>query len=174
MKTRFVAVGIAGLAACAGGNHAATQSHEGDVASIQAVVRRLETAWTTGNGEAWGREFADDADFTVWFGMRVKGREAIALSHQRIFDTIYKNTRVEMHIAGIHFITADVALVDIDAWVTNKGEERGAQDAEVHPLIVMARSDTGWAIEAFQNTPNYGPTRIVNGDIRLQPEFAGQ
>lgn len=176
MKSKNAAISLTWIAltACATGNEVTATVQADDVASIEAVVTRLEEAWTAGNGEAWGREFTEDADFTVWFGPRVKGREAIAQGHKRIFDDIYRNTRVEMEVAGIRFLTPDIALVDIDGWVTNASETRAARDAEVHPLIVMARSDSGWKVEAFQNTPNFGPTRVVNGDIRAQPEFTGQ
>jgi hypothetical protein len=44
-----------------------------DRAAIQAVVAGL--------AEAWGSYFAEDADFTAWFGLYLKGRDAIAASH---------------------------------------------------------------------------------------------
>ena len=42
--------------------------------------------------KAWGAHFAEDADYVIINGMRIKGREAIDSGHQQIFDTIYKGS----------------------------------------------------------------------------------
>src|ERR1044071_6099855 len=63
--------------------------HAKDEAAIRAIIVGLADAWTRGDGEAWGRAFAPDADFTVWNGLYVQGRDAIARGHTQIFSTIY-------------------------------------------------------------------------------------
>ncbi|MDZ7768083.1 MAG: hypothetical protein U5K38_02875 [Woeseiaceae bacterium] len=44
---------------------------------ITAVFDTLTHAWRSKDGQQWGERFLDDADFTVWFGLELKGKEEI-------------------------------------------------------------------------------------------------
>jgi len=47
-------------------------------------------AWSVGDGAAFAAPFADDADFVVFEGTHLKGRQQIASFTQQIFDTVVK------------------------------------------------------------------------------------
>jgi uncharacterized protein (TIGR02246 family) len=56
------------------------------------VLKQLEDAWNSANGDAFGAPFAEDADFVTIRGEHYTGRVAIAKGHQAIFDSIYKGS----------------------------------------------------------------------------------
>ena len=124
-----------------------------DETAIRSVVAGLTQAWTDGDGEAWGSAFADDADFTVWFGLPIAGRDEIARGHAFIFDSVYAGTTYHLNVRGIRFLGPDVAVVHLEGRVASEGAPLPENPDSV-PLAVMAREADGWKIVAFQNTPH--------------------
>ena len=125
-----------------------------DRAAIQAVVAGL--------AEAWGSYFAEDADFTAWFGLYLKGRDAIAASHQQIFDTVYKNTKVRLEIRSLRFLRPDVAVVHLNGSVVGEGEEL-SDEPHVVPVAVLTKESGSWRLAVFQNTKNSMSERAPHG-----------
>src|SRR4029077_13387198 len=136
-----------------------------DRVAIQAVMAGLAEAWGKGDGQAWGSYFAEDADFTAWFGLYLNGREAIAASHQQIFDTSYKNTNVRLEIRSLRFLRPDVALVHLNGSIVGGGE--GLPD-EPHavPVAILTKESGSWRVAVFQNTRNSMSEIRGTGDIR--------
>lgn len=122
-----------------------------DEAAIRAIVAGLAEAWTAGDAEGWAKPFAEDADFTVWTGAYVKGREGIARGHEQIFNTIYKGTKQRLAVRSIRFLGDDVAVVHVEGSVVRK-EEDFPESPQVVPVFVLARDAGHWQIVAFHNT----------------------
>jgi uncharacterized protein (TIGR02246 family) len=145
-----------------------------DEIAIYGVFERLTEAWRDGDGNAWANEFVEDADFTVWFGFILKGREQIAWGHQLIFDTFYADTVFELGIRQIRFVTPDVAIVHLNGSVVREGEAR-AEESDAVPMAVLRQDDSHWKIVAFQNTPNAADEmRNKSGDLRLFKKYAAE
>jgi uncharacterized protein (TIGR02246 family) len=83
-------------------------------APIRAIIAEQEAAWNAGDGQAYARHLAPDASFTNLFGMVMYGAQAFAKRHSEILATFYKGTTKQHSIRRIRFVTADVAVVDID------------------------------------------------------------
>jgi len=64
--------------------------------TVDEVVSELERAWNSGDGDAWAARFAEDAEFVDVVGRVQQGRAVIAAEHQKIFDTIYRGSRIEI------------------------------------------------------------------------------
>ena len=90
-------------------------SHAADEAAIRESVKQMENGWNTKSGALFAKPFAEDADYVVINGMYIKGRSVIETAHQRIFDTIYKDTTVSLTVKQIRFLRTDVAVVHISA-----------------------------------------------------------
>ena len=69
-----------------------------DRAALDLIVRRLEAAWNTGDGEAFASPFAEDADFVTIRGEHFSGRAAIGAGHAAIFRTIYAGSTNHMTV----------------------------------------------------------------------------
>ena len=138
--------------------------NEYDVKKIEAVVERIFEAWREGDAVKYANEFEDDIDYVVWNGMKFKGRAANIRSHQQIFDTFYKGTRVETKIVSIRFLSQEVAAVHLEAQLF-RGETRVPNVPPVRPLLIMKKSKKGWKIAVFQNTPIIKRGELVVGRL---------
>lgn len=121
-----------------------------DEAAIRDNVKQLETGWNTKDGALFAKPFAEDADYVVINGSYIKGREVITVQHQRIFDTIYKNTTLSLTVKQVRFLRPDVAVVHASGHRDSPTKEL-VQDAIM--TFVMTKERQGWTISAFQNTP---------------------
>ena len=124
---------------------------------IRTIVAAQALAWNAGNGDAYAQHLAADASFTNIFGMVMYGREAFAKRHQEILATFYKGTTKHHSVRRIRFITADVALVDIDNEVRGVKTMPGGAIVPAGGVIktqlmeVFVRRDGRWWIEAYHN-----------------------
>lgn len=122
-----------------------------DEAAIRTIIAGLADAWTRGDAESWSRAFTEDADFTVWNGLYVKGREAITRGHADIFRTIYKDTKQRLSVRSIRFLREGVAVVHVEGSVVKKDEAFPATPQAV-PVMVMTKERGEWRVAVFQNT----------------------
>jgi uncharacterized protein (TIGR02246 family) len=126
-----------------------TPPQENHEAPMRESVKQLETGWNTKSGALFAKPFAEDADYVVINGMYLKGRPAIESTHQRIFDTIFKDTRITLTVKQIRFLRPDVAVVHVSGHRDGPTPDL-VQDAML--TLVMTREKEGWTIAAFQNT----------------------
>lgn len=144
---------LAALAACAlyAAAGAAAGTDGADEAAIRENVRQMEAGWNAKDGALFAKPFASDADYVVINGSYIKGREAIAQGHQRIFDTFYKESTLSLSVKQVRMLRPDVAVVHVTG--TNK-TPRGAEThtSEAIITLLMTKESGGWKIAAFQNT----------------------
>src|SRR5688572_21286812 len=124
-------------------------SRAADEAALRESVKQMETGWNTKSGALFAKPFAEDADYVVINGMYIKGRATIETQHQRIFDTIFKDTRINLTVKQIRFLRPDVAVVHVNGHRDGPTKEL-TQDAIL--TLVMTKDQHGWSIAAFQNT----------------------
>lgn len=120
-----------------------------DEAAMRESVKQLETGWNTKSGALFAKPFAEDADYVIINGMYIKGRATIESAHQRIFDTIYKDTNISLTVKQIRFLRPDVAVVHVTGHRDGPTKDL-TQDAML--TLVMTKEQHGWTIAAFQNT----------------------
>jgi uncharacterized protein (TIGR02246 family) len=120
-----------------------------DEAVLRDNVKYLETGWNTKSGALFAKPFAEDADYVVINGMYIKGHATIETAHQRIFDTIYKDTNINLTVKQIRFLRPDVAVVHVTGHRVGPTKEL-TQNGML--TLVMTKEKQGWTIAAFQNT----------------------
>ena len=123
-----------------------------DEAAIRAIIIRVQDGWNAGDGKAFAAPFAEDADYVVVNGMRIKGREVIAAGHTQIFETIYKGSHNTASIQGVRFIRDDVAIAHIE-WRLKFRQGDTPREARAMCSMVMTKQNGQWSITAFHNTP---------------------
>jgi uncharacterized protein (TIGR02246 family) len=122
-----------------------------DEAALRAGVEQMVKGWNMKSGAEFAKPFAEDADYVVINGMKIKGRAAIAQGHQGIFDTIYKNSTLSYETEQIRFLRSDVAVVHVRAALkVTRGDATQIGDARI--TLVMTKNKDQWEIAAFQNT----------------------
>jgi len=130
-----------------------TDDKSEDAAAIRANVEQMVKGWNMKSGAEFAKPFAEDADYIIINGMLLKGREAIGQQHQRIFDTVYKDTKLKIEIRQIRFLRSDVAIIHTKANVVKKDDAFPAV-AGAFPSLVLSKDGGKWQIVAFQNTAN--------------------
>ena len=146
----FVALVACALYASAQGS-AVPNTSAADEAAIRESVRQMEAGWNTKSGPLFAKSFAEDADYVVINGTHITGRETIDKGHQRIFDTIYKDSTLSLSVKQIRFLRPDVAVVHVAGHnKIRQGEQVNEEDAIM--TLVMTKDKGEWKIAAFQNT----------------------
>jgi uncharacterized protein (TIGR02246 family) len=92
-----------------------------DENAIRAIHQRMIDAWNAGDGAAFAAPFSDGADFVVWDGTHLKGRQQIASFTQRVFDTVAKGSRLEGEVKFVNFLSPQLAVVHSAVRVTLPG-----------------------------------------------------
>ncbi len=133
-----------------------------DERAVREAVRQMEAGWNTKSGAAFAKPFAEDADYVVVNGMQIKGRDAIDKGHQRIFDTIYKDSSLALTLKQVRFLRPDVAVAHVAARLkVRHGEQTQEGDAIITTVLTKDKGE--WRIAAFQNTGvSVAPGRPAN------------
>jgi uncharacterized protein (TIGR02246 family) len=122
--------------------------------AVRDVLVYLREAWERGDGEAYASLFSEDAQYVTAPGERLHGRKSIADSHQEIFDTFFKGTKLgRSYASSFRRITSDVVLVESAGSVLFPGETEHRVAPNGLMTLVVARQDNAWRIVSFQNTP---------------------
>ena len=125
--------------------------------AIRSIVAAQVAAWDAGDGPRFAARIAPDVSFTNLFGMVMYGKPAFVTRHSEILATFYKGTTKRHGIRRIRFVTADVAIVDIDNEVHGvKAMPPGIavpRDGIIRTQLmeVFVRRDGGWWVEAYHN-----------------------
>jgi len=118
---------------------------------VAKIVAELEAAWNAGDGAAFARTFADDADFVNIRGEHHRSREAIAKGHEAILATIYKGSTVRFQLEGARPIAGGVVLAHVKSLLKAPSGPLAGEHNALFSLVLI--EDQGvWRIVAFHNT----------------------
>ncbi|HEX4715378.1 MAG TPA: SgcJ/EcaC family oxidoreductase [Ktedonobacteraceae bacterium] len=130
-----------------------------DEHALHNLFQELQDGWNRGDGQAYAASFTEDADYIVWNGTALKGRQAIAAAHQQLFETRFQGSRLEGFIQHIRFLSDDIALVHLHGRPQIPGQALPAPEEYSIQTLVAIRQADGWCGTAFQNTlmqPGFG------------------
>jgi uncharacterized protein (TIGR02246 family) len=119
------------------------------VAAIERIYDIHNEAWCKGDGDVYASVFTEDADFISFDGTHTTGRDAIARSHQELFDRFLSGTCLEGRITRVKFLRPDAAVVHVVS-----GTRFGDSDVVRRPSIqtyVAVEQDGEWRFSSFHN-----------------------
>jgi uncharacterized protein (TIGR02246 family) len=128
---------------------AASNQHQ-DETVIHTLFDELLAAWGRGDGHAYGALFTDNADYVAFDGSHTKGQRTIAESHQKLFDSWLKGTRLSGEIVSLRFLKPDVAIIHATGATLMPGKDRPVRPS-IQTLIAVKQDDV-WRFAAFHNT----------------------
>ncbi|WP_375768819.1 SgcJ/EcaC family oxidoreductase [Archangium gephyra] len=129
-----------------------------DEASLRKLVAEQTEAWNRHDAAAWSKDFAPEAEFINIVGTVFSGREEIQKRHAAVFASLFKDSKSEVTVRKIVFVTPGVAVVDTEHVVTGyTGLPPGVQATEPGVLrtrmrYVLKQTGGKWSIVAGQNT----------------------
>lgn len=124
------------------------------LALVQQALTDLAAAWNKGDATAYGALFTDDADYITFFGLHLKGRQAIEDSHRHLFEGPMKGSQMSgADGTDIRLLSTDVALVVSNGGGTTVNAD-AAPDPERQSVVTFTavRAGEGWLFSSFQNT----------------------
>ena len=142
----FTAVAVAGVIGAQ-----TSRSQSADEAA--KLVQNLQDSWNKKDGTQWATSFAPEHDYVVFTGrflpkMTPKDN---ASAHQQVFDGMYKDVDLALHVAKTRSLTPEIGVVHIQGYKYAKGKPDERQ-GEMMITAVVQNFPTGWKIVAFQNT----------------------
>ena len=117
---------------------------------VTGMVAELEAAWNAADGSRFAAPFAEDADFIHVLGGRGRGRASIADAHSRLFETIYRDSRVSFRLDSQRTIGPTVVAL-LEQKLSFQLDGR-SQSMTCRPTLVLERSDDALAIVLMHNT----------------------
>ena len=120
-----------------------------------ALLARLQAAWNAGDGDAWGREFAPDADSIGVQGVEVHGQALIASRHAKVFATALKGSTMTITLQKARMLSPDAAVLDTVQKVANANDKKiiaAIGTDGVHVTCVVQRMGGRWVVVHGQNT----------------------
>jgi uncharacterized protein (TIGR02246 family) len=135
-----------------------------DAAALAGLVRAAAESWDRGDGAGYGRLFTADSDYVAFDGTHLCGREANARHHQRLFDTVLRESRLVFEeVPEVRFLTPDVAVLHTIGSVVMPWQRRVAARRRSNQTMVAVREKDGcWRVAAFHNT-RCRPMRLPEG-----------
>jgi len=129
-----------------------TTEYSADERAVRDLFQRLLDDWDRGDGGAYGSRFTEDADYVAFDGSHTRGREAIAASHQELFDKYLEGSRLIGRIEGVKFLGPDTALVHATGNTLMRGKPRPAPERYSIQTLVAVRHEGEWRFAAFHNS----------------------
>jgi len=132
-----------------------TRSHSArlaDEVALRALYQQITDGWNLGSGKAFAVAYTEDADYVGFDGTHLEGREEIAMSHQQLFDSFAKGSRLAGKIANVRFLTPEVAIVNAVGGVVMAWQSDFEPEETYTQTMVAMKRNGSWRITLFQNT----------------------
>ena len=116
------------------------------------VLARLESAWNTADGAAFGAVYAPDASFVTIRGDHIVGSTAIGAGHAGIFTTIYAGSVNRMELVRAEQVAPGTVLaISVNTLDCPTGPLAGIHRAVSTSLLVRG-GDGSWLASLTHNT----------------------
>ncbi len=130
-----------------------TQIQTSPAAIAQDVLDRLQAAWNSGDGAAYGAVYGTDASFVTVRGEHLVGRQAIGEGHAGIFASIYAGSVNRMKLLSADQVSPGVVRAISAATLTcPSGPLAGVHQAMSTNIIVSDPTGDQPFVIAAQNT----------------------
>ncbi|MET7999994.1 SgcJ/EcaC family oxidoreductase [Nonomuraea glycinis] len=115
---------------------------------IHNLIDSVYETWNAGDAAAYAALFTEDADYITYFGLRLKGRQAIDEGHRDLFKMPIKIEAVDE--PSVRMLSDTVALVIATGASVVNGEREPGRDSVL--TYTAVHTPEGWRFASFQNT----------------------
>ncbi|MEO3793122.1 SgcJ/EcaC family oxidoreductase [Nonomuraea sp. B10E15] len=118
-------------------------------AEVTHLLARMTETWNAGDATAYAELFTRDAEYITFFGLHLRGRQAIEDTHRKLFQTPIKLGPAD-EAPLVKALSDDVALVISGGGSTVDGEPDPSRASII--TLTALRTPEGWRFASFQNT----------------------
>jgi uncharacterized protein (TIGR02246 family) len=125
---------------------------------IQSLLQTWQAAWASMDGNAYGANYAEDAEFINPLGGVLSGRQAIAAQHVFLFNGPFAGSVQNVQVRRIAPLTGTLAIVDMDNLLTGYAAlppglgETAPGELATRMRLVVGKTGSRWEILAQQIT----------------------
>jgi uncharacterized protein (TIGR02246 family) len=125
---------------------------DADEEAIRSLASKAAESWFDGDGKAYAALFDEDADYVTFGGIHLKGRDQIALAHQRLFEGPLAGSRLSLEVKGVRFLGPDIALMHVEGGVVEAGQTELTPARNSLQTLVVRKQAGEWHVAACQVT----------------------
>ena len=118
---------------------------------LKDLFNKLVAGWNSGEGETYAACFTDDVDYVTFFGQHLKGRQSVAVSHQKLFDGIMRGSTMVADIKQIRFLSSDIAIIHGVGAIKMRWQKKAPKTRNSINTNVAVRENGEWKLSAFHN-----------------------
>ncbi|TDE55647.1 SgcJ/EcaC family oxidoreductase [Nonomuraea mesophila] len=118
-------------------------------AEVTHLLARMTETWNAGDATAYAELFTQDAEYITFFGLHLRGRQAIEDTHRELFKTPIK-LEPDGEQPVVKALSGDVALVISGGGSTVDGQADPSRTSII--TLTALRTPEGWRFASFQNT----------------------
>ena len=139
--------------------------NDNDNTAVAGLAAGFTAAWNAHDMDAFGKLFADDAEFVNVAGMWWRGRREIQGAHKHTHATFFRESVLSGQVASIKFLSPDVGLLHVTWRLVGQLDPAGKTGAPRNGVLVLTAVRTGedWKIAAAQNT-----NELPEGRVRMR------
>jgi uncharacterized protein (TIGR02246 family) len=126
--------------------------HEHDLREVRALYTRTMDGWNAGSATAFAAAFADECEFVAFDGTRFHSRDELIRTHEPLFRTHLKGTRLIGDVTDVRFIGEDVAVLHAFGSTIMRGRRTSSPARDSIQTLVASKHAGQWQLVAFQNT----------------------
>jgi uncharacterized protein (TIGR02246 family) len=125
---------------------------------IQELLQAWQASWASMDGNAYGANYAEDAEFINPLGGVLSGRQAIAAQHVFLFNGPFAGSVQTNQVRRIAPLTGTLAIVDLDGLLTGVVafppglDETAPGEVATRGRLVVGKTGSRWEILAQQMT----------------------
>ncbi|WP_018174295.1 MULTISPECIES: SgcJ/EcaC family oxidoreductase [unclassified Thioalkalivibrio] len=130
-----------------------------DEGEIQRILEAKEAAWEAGDGEAWARDYQEDAGLVNLFGTRFDDRATNAKRHTEVLQGPFAGSSLSVDVQDISMLSEDTAFAEAVLRVSDIESmpaglpDRGDGVLYTRMSFLLERDDHhGWQIRFGHNT----------------------
>lgn len=123
-----------------------------DSAQAAGLPRRIIEAWAAHDAKAFADVFTDDGTM-VLPGVMCVGGDQIRDFMGNAFQGPFKGTRVSGTPVSARALGSDAAVLVTHGGVLAPGDEEVSETRAVRACWVATRTEDGWRLAAYQNSP---------------------
>jgi len=130
----------------------ATDVQSSNEATLRAQLTALGEAWGRGDANAYAALFTPDADYVVFDGTRLRGRDQIAHAHRQLFERWLKGSRLVWGDFDVDFPAPGVAIIHSQGAILKRSQTTPSRSRWSVQTIVAILREGVWSFQAFHNT----------------------
>lgn len=119
---------------------------------IGALLDKLVVSWNAGDGQGYAAVFDENCDYVTFNGDHLSGRAAVAESHDVLFNTHLRGSKLFFETIGMRRIAPEIVLVHGVGNSLLSGQKHPSPSRRSIQTLIAVNNACLWRFTSFHNT----------------------